>query len=245
MPEEQQNWQTKYSPYFIPAAILIAGIMIASSILYTGGAFQGLPTTETKEDTGKTLGGQPSVQQPGSAGKTDIEVSQNDHIRGNPSAQVTIIEFSDLQCPFCKRFHPTAQQALAEYGNKIRWVYKHFPLDAIHPEARPAAEASECVWEQKGNDGFWQFVDGVFENQDRIGAALYRELAQQIGVNMAQFENCVSSRKYQQKVEDDYNAGVAAEVRGTPGNFVNGEPIPGAVPYEILKAAIDRALQGR
>lgn len=246
--EEHLSSSRKFSaeqwlPFLNPGAIVIAGALIAGAILFTGSvprSSQMPGVVPTSKDQPSALPSSPDRDAGGTA--ANLEVSSNDHIRGNPSAQVTIVEFSDLQCPFCNRFHPTMKQALAEYGDKVRWVYKHFPLDAIHPEARPAAEASECIWEQKGNDGFWQFVDGVFENQSRIGSALYRELAQQVGVNMNQFENCVSSRKYQQKVEDDYQQGVKAGVRGTPGNFVNGESLPGAVPYETLKAAIDRAL---
>lgn len=233
-------------PYATPASIVLAGALIAGAIFFAGGAG---PVGLQKAEVGLTGSNKPTSAPPpsgdgtGSAGKVELNVGSDDHIRGNPSAPVTIVEFSDLQCPFCQRFHPTLQQALAEYGDQVRWVYKHFPLDAIHPNARPAAEASECVAEQKGNDGFWQFVDGVFENQSRIGPDLYRELAQNIGLNMGQFDDCVSSRKYQQKVEDQYQQGVAAGVRGTPGSFVNGEAVSGAVPYDTLKAAIDKALQ--
>ncbi len=97
-----------------------------------------------------------------------LTIAPQEHIRGNLNAPVTIVEFSDFECPFCRRFHPTAQQALAEYGDRVRWVYKHFPIDQIHPQARPAAEVSECIAEQKGNEGFWQFADIIFENQDRL-----------------------------------------------------------------------------
>lgn len=95
----------------------------------------------------------------------ELSITEKDHIRGNPNARITLVEYSDLQCPFCKRFHPTVQQALEEYGGQIRWVYKHYPIDQIHPQARPAGEAAECIGEQKGNEGFWQFVDAVFALQ--------------------------------------------------------------------------------
>jgi protein-disulfide isomerase len=131
---------------------------------------------------------------------------------------------------------------LDEYGNDISWIYKHFPLDNIHPQARPAAEASECVWEQKGNDGFWEFTDAMFDNQSRLGDAFFEEVAQEIGVNLPQFQNCVSERKYQDKVEQDYQQGLQAGVTGTPGSFVNGIPVKGAVPYEQLKSIIDSQL---
>ena len=97
-----------------------------------------------------------------------IQITPEDHVRGLASAQVVILEFSDVQCPYCAVFHPTLQRILDDYGEKVRWVYRHYPIDSIHAQARPGAEASECVWEQKGDDGFWKFVDGVFKNQNRL-----------------------------------------------------------------------------
>ncbi|MDP3995762.1 MAG: DsbA family protein [bacterium] len=164
------------------------------------------------------------------------------HVRGNPEAPVTIVEFSDFQCPFCQRFHPTMKQILENYPEDVRWVYKHFPLDSIHSQARPAAEASECVWEQKGDDGFWQFADGVFENQPRMSDSLYLELASNMSLDMGQFEECLSSGKYENKVETDLREGAKMGVRGTPGNFVNGEFVEGAASYEELESIIKKVL---
>ncbi|MFA6304307.1 MAG: DsbA family protein [Patescibacteria group bacterium] len=175
-------------------------------------------------------------------GKVEIKLSGTEYIRGNKNAKVKIVEFSDYQCPFCSRFHPTMQQVMADYGDKVAWIYKHFPLDSLHPNARPAAEASECVGEQKGNDGFWQFTDGLYGEQDKIGPDFFKELAQKIGVNMSEFNNCVSSRKYQQKVEADYQEGLSYGVDGTPGSFVNGVPVKGALPYASVKQIIDSEL---
>lgn len=89
-------------------------------------------------------------------------VDETDHILGNKDALVSVIEYSDYQCPFCKNFHPTVKRALAEYGDDINWVYRHFPLETIHPEARPMAHAAECVADLKGNEAFWQFSDLLF-----------------------------------------------------------------------------------
>lgn len=218
----------------IPISIIIAGLIIAGAIIYTQ-----KPKSQPVS--------QPVLEEKLTEKKEELtekfKIEESDHIRGDFSAPVTIVEYSDFQCPFCKRFHPTMQQILADYPGKVRWVYKHFPLDQIHAQARPSAEASECVWEQKGNDGFWQFADSLFENQSRLGEALYTELAESLGLNLTQFGNCVSSRKYKDHVEADSQEGIKAGVRGTPGNFVNGEAIPGAVPYETLKAAVDRALE--
>ncbi len=89
-------------------------------------------------------------------------VDEGDHMLGNANASVTLIEYSDFQCPYCKTFHPTVKRVLADYGDQVNWVYRHFPLETIHPNARPMAHAAECVAEAKGNDAFWQFSDLLF-----------------------------------------------------------------------------------
>lgn len=202
--------------YTIPAAIIIAGVLVAGAIVYT-----------------KT---------PKSPPNFNLTVSENSHIRGNLKAPVTIVEFSDFQCPFCQRFHPTVRQILEDYPDKVRWVYKHFPLDQIHPEAKPAAEAAECLAEQKGDQGFWQFADGLFENQSKLEKSFYLELAQNMNLDLAQFESCISSGKYQDRVETDFQEGVNLGIRGTPGSFVNGAEVFGAVSYETLKRAVEQAI---
>lgn len=217
---------------YLPISIVIASLIIAGSIVYTKSPQQSVQSTSSVVSTG----GQ------GQTDSTGVTITEQDHVRGDFEAPVTIIEYSDYECPFCGRFHPTVKQVLEDYPGQVRWIYKHFPLDQIHAQARPAAEASECIFEQKGNDGFWQFTDSLFENQSRLGESFYKELAVQIGVNASQFNNCLSSRKYKDKVESDYQEGIKAGVRGTPGSFVNGKSIPGAVPYSTLKAAIDQAL---
>lgn len=221
---------------YLPISIIISALILAGTIAYTQNPQQ---ISRSQTGIGSSIS-QGDQKQEGSTEK--FTIGDKDHIRGDSSAPVTIVEYSDFQCPFCSRFHPTVQQILADYPDQVRWVYKHFPLDQIHPQARPAAEASECVFEQKGNDGFWQFADGLFENQSRLGESLYKELAGDLSLNTDQFNDCVSSRKYKDKVEADYQEGIKAGVRGTPGSFVNGESIPGAVPYSTLKAAIDQAL---
>ncbi len=171
-----------------------------------------------------------------------IESSEQkeEHVRGDIDAPITIVEFSDFQCSFCSGFHPTIMQVMQNYQGRVKWVYKHFPLDSIHLQARPAAEASECADEQ---NKFWEFVDGLFENQSKLGETFYRGLASELGLDMSQFEDCVSSRKYKDKVEQDLQQGIASGVRGTPGNFINGQSVSGgAVPYETLKSLIDQAL---
>ncbi len=246
MPEKKE-----YKEFYTPGAIIIGAFIIAGAILYAANPalFQSLVVKQA----GVT---QPSAQtQPSRSAQVSIAVSTTDHIRGNTSAPVTIVEFSDLQCPFCQKFHPELKQALQEYGNNVRWVFKQFPLYQIHPQAEPAAEASECVYEQKGNDGFWQFADGVFANQDTIGSALFSQLAQKIGVNMSQYNSCVSSQKYKAKIQADIDLGTKLGVQGTPTTFINGVLFgvyangswqsAGAAPYSDVKTAIDAQLRAK
>lgn len=175
------------------------------------------------------------------------KVNSDDHIRGNKDAPISLVEYSDYECPFCSRFHPTTQQVLDEYGDKVNIVYRHFPLDQLHPKARPAAEASECVAELGGNDAFWKFTDAVFADQTRLSDL--ESLAVEAGVNASAFNNCVDSGKYEDLVEEQYQAGTEAGVTGTPGNFIVNEDgatwfVPGAYPYEQIKGYIEEALQG-
>ena len=170
---------------------------------------------------------------------------EKDHLRGSKDAQVLLIEYSDFQCPYCASFHPTAQKALAEYGDKLAWAYRHFPLDSIHPSARPAANASECMAELVGEEGFWKFADEVFANP--AGLTDLSATAVKLGVNKAAFDACLSEKRYDEIVNSDYQEGIDAGVAGTPGNYIvnsKGEvwKLPGAVPYESLKQTIEEAL---
>ncbi|MDP3900057.1 MAG: DsbA family protein [bacterium] len=171
--------------------------------------------------------------------KTSFNISSSDHIRGNVDAKVTIVEFSDFQCPFCSRFHETMKQVMTEYSDDVRWVYKHFPLDSLHPEARPSAMASECAAEQ---GKFWEYGDKLIENQASLSTDTYKSIAVELGLNTSQFNTCLDTQKYADKVEQDYQEGLAKGVRGTPGNFVNGSSLPGAVPFAQVKALIDQNL---
>ncbi|MEK7550951.1 MAG: DsbA family protein [Patescibacteria group bacterium] len=181
--------------------------------------------------------------------KKVVAVSDSDHIRGSKDAQVVIIEYSDFQCPFCEKFHPTMQQAIKEYGNKIAWVYRQFPLISIHPRALPSASASECVANLAGNDAFWKFADTVFGNQEKyLTDGGLSEAAVLSGVDKADFTSCYSSKKFESLVTDQQKGGEDAGITGTPGSFVmnkKGEVwlVGGAVPYESLKAIVDEAIK--
>ena len=165
------------------------------------------------------------------------EVTDNDHIVGPADASVTMIVYDDFECPFCGRFQKTLIQAREEYKDQVRFVFRHFPL-SFHQNASSAAVASECAAEQ---GKFWEFADALYE-QDNLGESVYKEVAKNLSLNMSDFNKCIASDKYDQKIKDQMQTGAAAGVKGTPGSFVNGELVSGAVPYESLKAIIDSKL---
>ncbi|MFH1744702.1 MAG: thioredoxin domain-containing protein [bacterium] len=167
--------------------------------------------------------------------KVNIKVADSDHVRGNKNALITVVEFSDFQCPYCSRFHDTMNQIIKDYPDDVRWVYKHFPLDSIHPLARKTAEASECAGEQ---NKFWEYTDEVFANQESITTDSLSVFAKNIGLNVIKFDSCLESGKYKSKVESDYQEGIAYGVKGTPGNFINGQAVSGAVPYSQIESII-------
>ncbi len=158
--------------------------------------------------------------------------------RGPADAPVQIIEFSDFQCPFCFQAHPTVAKVLSTYGDKIRFVYRHYPLPN-HPNARPAAEAAACAAEQ---DKFWPYHDRLFENQSKLSAPDLKQHAAALGLDAAKFGACVDSHKYSDLVDEDMAAGEEAGVSGTPAFFVNGRVLGGAQPFEAFKRVIDEEL---
>lgn len=169
-------------------------------------------------------------------------IGKNEVVRGNRNASVVMIEFSDYQCPFCSRMHDTMKQVMDEYGDQVAWVYRHFPLDSIHPTARKAAEAAECANDQ---GKFWEYSDAIFDNQNDLaqGESALRQLAADIGLKQSSFDKCLDSGKYVSKVQADYQEGIRNGVTGTPGTFINGQLVKGAVSFSSLKQIIDQALE--
>lgn len=221
----------------VPIAIVIAGALIAAALYFVGG---GTPTTNNTDTT-------PDV--------TVVPVTSDDHILGNPDADVIVIEYSDLDCPFCKQFHATMKQIVSEYGasGKVAWVYRNFPLAQLHPNAPKLAEAAECVADLGGNDAYWKFLDAMFEAAPAgtmTDMATLPALAAKAGVSTANFNTCFASGKFQAKVADEFNDAVASGGQGTPHNIVintktgHTVPIPGAQPYATVKSVIDTVLAG-
>lgn len=224
----------------------VTGVAVLASVgffvLLTKAGGDGTPTKRVAAVTNDATNPSPSVaaanDQPTGPVKLP-DVTKDDHVLGQVGAKVTVMEFADLQCPFCQKFHPSIKQLAQEYGDTIAIVYKHFPLDSIHPQARPAALASECLAEQ---DKFWEFIDKSFENQELLGPDFYLSTAKSLGVKESKFKTCLDTQKYAGRVDQDAQQGEQAGVNGTPTTFVNGIAVSGAQPYATLKAAVDRAL---
>jgi len=169
-----------------------------------------------------------------------IQVATEGHpAKGPATAPVTIVEFSDFQCPFCSRVEPTLSQIEQKYGDKIRVVFRQFPLNSIHPMAQKAAEASLCANEQ---GKFWQMHDAMFGDQEKLQVADLKAKAGKLGLDQAKFDQCLDTGKYVARIEDDTKAGAAAGVSGTPAFFINGRSLSGAQPYEALAQVIDQEL---
>jgi protein-disulfide isomerase len=225
------------------------GFFILLSMALQGGlgAKGGSPSAAPSGDNGAAA---PSAAAPSAAPPTDTvkapkPVSSDDHVQGPSNAKVTLYEFSDFQCPFCQRFHPTMEQLMgdAAYKGKIRWVYRHFPL-SFHPNAMPAANAAECASEQ---GKFWEYADQLFQNQDQESDAYYGQLADKLGLNRSKFDSCYSAKKYQAKISAQQADGGSAGITGTPGTIIvakdgSASLVPGAVPYDQLKQMVDAAL---
>lgn len=161
---------------------------------------------------------------------------------GPVDAPIVIVEFSDFQCPFCKRFHDeTYRQLLAAYPGKIRFVYRHLPLTSIHPEAFPSAEASMCANDQ---NVFWEYHDKLFENQDTLGRNLYMQIAATLKLDTTAFEECLNTGKYKELIRKDSDFALNLGVQSTPTFFINGLALVGAQPLETFKQVIDRELAG-
>ena len=171
-----------------------------------------------------------------------IDVSPDDDPAEGPAdAPVTIVAFSDYQCPFCGRAERTIARVLENYKGKVRYVFRDFPL-GFHQHAMDAAQAAGCVYELGGNDKYWAYHEKLFQNQHSLDRDSLVKFAGEVGVDQAKFKECLESGRRQAEIEKDVEAGKRAGVTGTPAFFVNGRMISGAQPYETFQEVIDDEL---
>lgn len=222
----------------VPAAIVIAGALIAGGIYFGGGINKGT----ANPGTGPT---------PEELAENVKPINKEDYVIGNANAPIAIIEFSDLECPFCKTFHNTMHQVMDAYGNggQVAWVYRHFPL-AIHPKAADEAHAAECVGSIAGNEVFWKYVDRIFAitpSNNQLDLAELPKIARELGVDAKKFDDCMKAGTFKQKIQAQSANAAEAGAQGTPfavivskkGDFI---PLGGAYPLEDMKRLIDELL---
>jgi protein-disulfide isomerase len=226
------------SNYSTPIAIVIAGVIIAGAMYFSNSK-----KVESPVEPVAQVSNLDQVR----------PVSADDHIRGNPNAQVVVVEYSDTECPFCGRFHNTMKRIIDEYGKdgKVAWVYRHSPIDQLHPKSRKQAEAQECAGELGGNDKFWQYTDRIYEitpANNGLDVAELPKIATYVGLDVEKFNTCLASGKYAAKVQTDVENAAATGGQGTPWSVViakdgNKTSINGAYPYESVKQTIDSLLK--
>lgn len=245
--EEQQDAQEEGvqqlrapSALTTPVAIIVAGVMVAGAVLYVNGVPRGSQQASVRDAENATTE------------KSGLRaVSNEDHVLGSPNAAIKIVEFSDIECPFCKRFHPAMLRIIDEYGGngRVAWVYRHFPLEQIHSFAREGALAAECANEQGGNEAFWAFINEVFGADQSVDSHLFDQAASRAGLNVEKLRSCITSGTYNNRIDADIRDGLQSGVQGTPHSIAIGPSgkqtiINGAQPYEHIKSVVDSLLAG-
>lgn len=228
----------------IPLSIIIAGVAIGAGMFLSGG--DKAPVAQKNTGT--------QVEEPtGDPSKID-PVTEKDHYVGNLNAPVKIVEYSDFECPFCKKFHTTIEAVAEKYGDDVVWVYRQFPLEQLHQKAMPVALASECAAELGGNKAFWTFTNNYFDqslSNDRTNIdTLIPKLVAEAGLNPAKFNECFESGRHQEIVNTHIADAVETGGRGTPWTIVIGPdgktyPVNGAQPQSVLDQTVKTALESK
>ncbi len=225
-------------------AFLAIGYLLGSIFPLEGKSIRSIGSTTTAPEAGTQAAApqQPSAPDPEKVLK-DLKIGHLP-VEGDKNAKVTIIEFSDFECPFCGRFYQdTLPQIRKDYvdSGKVKIYFRHFPLD-FHPRAKPLAIASECANDQ---DAFWKMHDKIFENSATVSTATddtIKQWAGELGLNTGTFNSCFDAKEHEDLVNEDQQAGAAVGVSGTPTFYINGQQLVGAQPYASFKAIIDQEL---
>ncbi len=227
-----------------PPALPFIGVALLAFVLGLGAGYfiwaRPLQTELASISAEKTAQVEESI--PDEITRYDIP-EDDDPVLGSANAPITIIEFSDYECPYCRKWHQEVWPKIqAKYGDKIRLVYRDFPLDNIHPNATPAAVAANCAGEQ---DRYWEFSEMLYNNAQGLSADVYLAYATELKLNLDDFNQCLADDAQQKEVQADLNYASEFGVRSTPTFFINGMGIVGAQPFEVFEQIIDLELAGK
>jgi protein-disulfide isomerase len=229
--------------YLLPASILFAAILISVSLIYNAGQKVKLEKESDYQE--------PKINNPEAVLENVIPPTDKDRIKGNLSAPIKIITYSDLECPFCKRFHYTLKNTKSIYGDQVALIFRHFPLTQLHSKAIKEAQGAECAYKLGGNDAFWNFIDNVFEvtpSNNNLDLNELPKIAKKIGLNNSEFQSCLDSDYGKDIIQSHYENAVNSGAQGTPYTIVINSKgkkyvIPGAYPLEEVKKIIDQAIK--
>ncbi len=250
MNEVTNNRSTLIKDLSIPIAIVLAGGLMAAGFYFSGSG--GAASTGTA--SAPTVPAAPTAPTVDATATEKIDpITEADYVKGNRNAPVKIVEYSDFECPFCKRFHESMNQFIAdEGGDQVALVFRQFPLEQLHPvKAMAAAMASECVGDIGGNDAFWAFTDAYFRdtltNNRTDTETLIPQLVQEVGIDQTAFTSCFDEGRFQEDINADIADAIETGGRGTPWSIMVGPsgktyPINGAQPPEVIKQMIATAL---
>lgn len=228
-----------------PSTILI--ILLIAVSFFAGYLFFKLKSLEKGTTVGTT---QPAQNQQAPPARTELKIkkpSGDDHWRGDKNARYVWVEYSDLECPFCKQIHPNLVKLMNENKDKVAWVFRHYPLP-FHPKAQKSGEAVECVADQGGDESFWKMVDAIYEKMPSLELTQLADAASEIGADKQGVQQCLDSGKNEKKVKSQQEEGTKSGVQATPTNVIydmkTGKNllVEGALPYEQLKTSLNTFL---
>jgi protein-disulfide isomerase len=242
-PAQQMDTVTLKRSHFYSVLVVLAfaaGILVGYVTWGTGTSEVASQSSQTPNQTSGPVVEAPVATEEAQFVRYDV-FSQSAYALGPEDAPITIVEFSDFQCPFCRRWHEEVYEPLlASYPGKIRMVYRHLPLTSIHPDAFSAAEAAMCAGEQ---DAFWQYHEKLFSSET-LGSQLYTQYAQELTLDITAFEVCMTEHRYQEAIQTDSDFAINLGISSTPTFFINGLAIVGAQPLDVFKQVIDKELAG-
>ena len=238
-----QNKKSLGEKITLPLSIIVAGLLIAGGIYLNGKITRENPTVAQQQQIKSE-----------NLSDTIRPIDANDHILGSASSRVLVVEYSDTECPFCKNFHNTMKTIMQEYGKdgKVAWIYRHFPLEQLHPKAFKEAVATECAANLGGNSKFWEYVNKLYEttpSNNNLDPKELTNIAKQVGLSSTAFDTCLNSGEFDARVKADIQNAQEIGIAGTPYSVVIDTktqeyyPIEGAYPYAQVKSVIDLILE--